>query len=71
MPIDFHLHTRHSDGTFAPEEVIRRAKSLKMTAISITDHDTLSALPAARRGRKVRATQSTTQANDLMSVRVW
>lgn len=49
MPIDFHLHTRHSDGTFAPEEVIRRAKSLKMTAISITDHDTLSALPAARR----------------------
>ena len=49
MPIDFHLHTRHSDGTFAPEEVIRRAKSLKMTAISITDHDTVSALPAARR----------------------
>lgn len=48
MPIDLHLHTRHSDGTFAPEEVIRRAKSLKMTTISITDHDTLSALPAAR-----------------------
>lgn len=49
MPIDLHLHTRHSDGTFAPEEVIRRAKSLKMTTISITDHDTVSALPAARR----------------------
>lgn len=48
MPIDLHLHTRHSDGTFTPEEVVRRAKSLKMTAISITDHDTLSALPAAR-----------------------
>lgn len=48
MPIDLHLHTHHSDGTFAPEEVVRRAKSLKMTAISITDHDTLSALPAAR-----------------------
>lgn len=49
MPIDLHLHTRYSDGTFAPEEVIRRAKSLRMTTISITDHDTLSALPAARR----------------------
>ena len=49
MSIDLHLHTHHSDGTFAPEEVIRRAKSLKMTAISITDHDTLTALPAARR----------------------
>jgi hypothetical protein len=48
MPIDLHLHTHHSDGTFAPEEVVRRAKSLKMTTISITDHDTLSALPAAR-----------------------
>ena len=48
MPIDLHLHTHHSDGTFTPEEVVRRAKSLKMTAISITDHDTLSALPAAR-----------------------
>ena len=48
MPIDLHLHTHHSDGTFAPEEVVRRAKSLKMTTISITDHDTVSALPAAR-----------------------
>ena len=28
--------------------MIRRAKSLKMTVISITDHDTLTALPAAR-----------------------
>lgn len=48
MPIDLHLHTHHSDGTFAPEEVVRRARSLKMTTISITDHDTLAALPAAR-----------------------
>ncbi len=48
MPIDLHLHTHHSDGTFTPEEVVRRAKSLKMTTISVTDHDTLSALPAAR-----------------------
>ena len=28
-------------------------------------------LPAVGRGRKVRATQSTAQANDLISVRVW
>ena len=49
MPIDLHLHTLHSDGTFTPEEVIRRAKSLRMTTISVTDHDTLAALPAARK----------------------
>ena len=48
MPIDLHLHTCHSDGTFSPEELIRRAKNLKMTALSVTDHDTLGALPAAR-----------------------
>ncbi len=55
MPIDLHLHTHHSDGTFTPEEVVRRAKSLKMTAISITDHDTLSALPAAREAARPSA----------------
>jgi len=45
---DLHLHTHHSDGTFPPQEVVRRAKSLGLTTISVTDHDTVAALPAAR-----------------------
>ena len=44
---DLHLHTCHSDGTFSPQEVIRKAKELGIDAISITDHDTVEGLPAA------------------------
>lgn len=46
--IDLHLHTFHSDGTFSPEEVVRRAKELGLSAISVTDHDTVDGVPAAR-----------------------
>lgn len=45
--IDLHLHTFHSDGTFSPEEVVRRARELGLSAISITDHDTVAGVPAA------------------------
>lgn len=46
--IDLHLHTHFSDGTFTPEEVIRRARETGLAAVSITDHDTLAGLPRAR-----------------------
>lgn len=42
---DLHIHTHFSDGTFSPQEVIERAKDLRLSAISITDHDTVDALP--------------------------
>lgn len=45
---DLHIHTHHSDGTFTPEEVVRRAKSLGLSAISITDHDTVAGVSAAK-----------------------
>ena len=47
--IDLHLHTFFSDGTFTPEEVIRRAREVGLAAVSITDHDTLAGIPAARK----------------------
>ena len=46
--VDLHLHTFHSDGTFTPEELIRRAKSAGLSAVSITDHESILGLPAAR-----------------------
>lgn len=46
---DLHLHTHYSDGTFTPEEVVRRARSAGLAAIALTDHDTLTGLEPARR----------------------
>ncbi len=46
--IDLHLHTDHSDGTFTPGEVVRRARTAGLSAISITDHDGIGGIAAAR-----------------------
>ncbi|HXI84763.1 MAG TPA: PHP domain-containing protein [Verrucomicrobiae bacterium] len=44
---DLHLHTRYSDGTFTPRELVEHALKLGFTAIAVTDHDTLDAIPEA------------------------
>ena len=41
MPADLHLHTRYSDGTYTPAELAGRAQELGLTAIALTDHDTM------------------------------
>ncbi len=47
--VDLHLHTLHSDGISTPAEVIALARRARLTAVAITDHDTVEALePAAR-----------------------
>ena len=47
--IDLHVHTIYSDGTYTPEEVVRRAKDLDLVAISITDHDSVNGVEEAIR----------------------
>jgi 3',5'-nucleoside bisphosphate phosphatase len=44
---DLHLHTRYSDGAFTPRELVEHAARLGFTAIAVTDHDTLDAIPEA------------------------
>jgi predicted metal-dependent phosphoesterase TrpH len=39
--IDLHLHTSFSDGTLAPEELISLAATSGLSAIAVTDHDTV------------------------------
>lgn len=41
--IDLHIHSTHSDGSFDPIKIVRRAAERKLTAIAITDHDQVSA----------------------------
>jgi predicted metal-dependent phosphoesterase TrpH len=38
---DLHLHTLFSDGTFTPEELAGKGKDVGLTAMSLTDHDTV------------------------------
>lgn len=38
---DLHLHTRFSDGTFTPEELVLRAQNAGLACIALTDHDTV------------------------------
>lgn len=40
---DLHCHTTLSDGSFTPEELIAEAKKVGLSALSITDHDTVAA----------------------------
>ncbi|WP_415715411.1 PHP domain-containing protein [Maridesulfovibrio sp.] len=45
--IDLHTHSTASDGTFSPAELVRAAKKAGLTAIALTDHDTMEGLPEA------------------------
>lgn len=41
---DLHLHSYYSDGTCAPEEVVKRAAALGISPIALTDHNTVKGL---------------------------
>jgi predicted metal-dependent phosphoesterase TrpH len=48
MPgIDLHTHTNRSDGTFTPDELVRRAAGLGLDVVAVTDHDTTDGLAEA------------------------
>ena len=44
MCVDLHLHSTYSDGTSTPLELVRMARQHGLTAISLTDHDTVDGL---------------------------
>ncbi|RJE90571.1 PHP domain-containing protein [Paenibacillus sp. 1011MAR3C5] len=44
---DLHAHTTASDGMYPPAEVVRRAKLAGLSAIAITDHDTIAGVQEA------------------------
>lgn len=53
MAIDLHCHTKLSDGSIGIEELIAIAKRRNLSAVSVTDHDTMaSAVRAVTIGRR-------------------
>jgi len=44
---DLHNHTTASDGEYTPTELVTAAKALGLTAVGVTDHDTLNGLDEA------------------------
>lgn len=45
-PIDLHIHSTFSDGTFSPEELVKAGKEYGLSAMALTDHDTIGGLDA-------------------------
>jgi hypothetical protein len=41
-PCDLHLHSHYSDGTMSPDELVGFSASIGLSAVSITDHDTMN-----------------------------
>ena len=47
IEVDLHLHTRASDGTLTPEQMIDLCASRGLKVVAISDHDSTEGLPAA------------------------
>ena len=56
---DLHTHSNYSDGTCTPAQIIAEAEMLGLSAVALTDHNTIAGLPdflSAARNREVRNT---------------
>jgi predicted metal-dependent phosphoesterase TrpH len=45
---DLHVHTTCSDGTYTPRQVVELARRCGLSALAVTDHDTLGGVTLAR-----------------------
>jgi len=64
---DLHIHTNYSDGTFTPQQILTLAQKVGLSCISITDHDSVSALPFFASTREIEVLpgiELTAQIND-------
>ena len=55
--IDLHSHTTASDGQHSPAELLSLAASAGVTALAVTDHDTVAGLAAAKQAAVARGIQ--------------
>lgn len=50
--IDLHVHSNASDGTLTPTEIVNLAKEKGLTAIALTDHDTMQGVSEASKAAR-------------------
>ena len=55
--VDLHVHSTYSDGTNTPAELIAIASSKNLSAIALTDHDTLDGIPDALKAADISAVE--------------
>lgn len=48
MAVDLHTHSDVSDGSETPERIVEMARDTRLTAVALTDHDTLEGIPRAQ-----------------------
>jgi predicted metal-dependent phosphoesterase TrpH len=45
--VDLHVHSTASDGTYRPEEIVRKAVEIGLEVLSLTDHDSVDGIAPA------------------------
>jgi len=54
---DLHVHTKASDGAYAPRELVMMARERGIEVLAVTDHDTVTGLPEAAQAAREMAVQ--------------
>ena len=70
---DLHSHSVYSDGTFTPAEIIDEAIKIGLSAIALTDHNTVEGLPdfiAAAQGKNIEIVAGTELSGKYKGVEV-
>lgn len=49
LKVDLHLHTTASDGAYSPREIVHLARKKGISALAVTDHDTITGLIEAEK----------------------
>ena len=71
MNCDLHTHSIFSDGTWTPEELVAEAERQGLSAVALTDHNTVAGLPRflnAARGKQVEAVPGVEFSTDYLDL---
>lgn len=71
MNCDLHTHSVFSDGTWTPEELVAEAERQGLSAIALTDHNTVAGLPRflkAAEGKSVEAVPGVEFSTDYLDL---